>query len=109
MCERGTAKFIHAILTELGPARYKRTGLSLFEAPWIAHDLVLPPHGLAIRTKTPRRRRSCRYREARPAAGAPNEVWAMDFVSDALFNGRRFRMLSVVDCHTREAPAIVPR
>ena len=65
--------------------------------------------GLAIRTKTPRRRRSCRYREARPAAGAPNEVWAMDFVADALFNGRRFRMLTVVDCHTREALAIVPR
>ncbi len=65
--------------------------------------------GLAIRTKTPRRRRSCRYREARPAAGAPNEVWAMDFVADALFNGRRFRMFTVVDCHTREALAIVPR
>ena len=65
--------------------------------------------GLAIRPKTPRRRRSCRYREARPAAGAPNEIWAMDFVSDALFNGRRFRMLTVVDCHTREALAIVPR
>ena len=42
-------------------------------------------------------------------AGAPNEVWAMDFVSDALFNGRRFRMLTVVDCHTREALAILPR
>jgi putative transposase len=65
--------------------------------------------GLAIRPKTPRRRRSCRYREARPEAGAPNEVWAMDFVSDALFNGSRFRLLTVVDCHSREALAIVPR
>ena len=65
--------------------------------------------GLAIRTKTPRRRRSSRYREARPVAGAANEVWAMDFVADALFDGRRFRMLTVVDCHTREALAIVPR
>jgi putative transposase len=65
--------------------------------------------GLAIRPKTPRRRRSCRYREARPEAGAPNAVWAMDFVSDALFNGRRFRILTVVDCHSREALAVVPR
>ena len=65
--------------------------------------------GLAIRPKTPRRRRSSRYREARPEAGAPNEVWAMDFVSDALFNGHRFRVLTVVDCHTREALAVVSR
>ena len=65
--------------------------------------------GLAIRPKVPRRRRSCRYREARPEAGAPNEVWAMDFVSDALFNGNRFRILTVVDCHSREALAVVPR
>ncbi len=33
----------------------------------------------------------------------------MDFVADALFNGRRFRILTVVDRHTREALAIVPR
>ncbi|HDS1596772.1 TPA: DDE-type integrase/transposase/recombinase [Stenotrophomonas maltophilia] len=31
----------------------------------------------------------------------------MDFVSDALFDGRRFRMLTVVDYFTRECLAIV--
>jgi putative transposase len=35
-----------------------------------------------------------------------NEVWAMDFVSDALFNGRRIRALTVVDTFSREALAI---
>jgi putative transposase len=65
--------------------------------------------GLAIRPKTPRRRRACRYREARPEAEAVNEVWAMDFMSDALFNGRKFRLLNVVDCHNREALAMKPR
>jgi putative transposase len=65
--------------------------------------------GLAIRPKLPRRRRSCRYREARPETSRANEVWAMDFMSDALFNGQRFRLLTVVDCHTREALAVVPR
>lgn len=34
---------------------------------------------------------------------------AMDFMSDALFDGRTFRLLTVVDCHTRESLAIVPR
>jgi DNA-binding MarR family transcriptional regulator len=44
-----------------------------------------------------------RVRIGRPAAGAPNEVWAMDFMSDTLFDGRSFPDLTVVDCHTREA------
>lgn len=30
-------------------------------------------------------------------------------MSDALFDGRPFRLLTVVDCHTRESLAIVPR
>jgi len=30
----------------------------------------------------------------------------MDFVSDALFNGRRLRALTVIDAYTREALAI---
>ncbi|MPZ24426.1 MAG: DDE-type integrase/transposase/recombinase [Dehalococcoidia bacterium] len=70
---------------------------------------LYPDEGLAIRTKTPRRRRSCRYRTERPQAGTPNEIWAMDFVSDALFNGQQFRALTIVDCHSRESLAVVPR
>ena len=31
-----------------------------------------------------------------------NEVWAMDFVSDQLFNGKWFRTLTVIDVFTRE-------
>jgi len=37
---------------------------------------------------------------------APNEMWSMDLVSDALFDGRRLRALTVVDAFTREALAI---
>lgn len=33
----------------------------------------------------------------------------MDFMSDALFDGRAFRILTVVDCHSRESLAIVPK
>lgn len=35
-----------------------------------------------------------------------NEYWAMDFVSDSLFNGRRFRALTLMDVFTRECLAI---
>jgi len=36
----------------------------------------------------------------------PNEQWAMDFVSDSLFNGRKFRTLNVVDLFSRESIVI---
>jgi putative transposase len=45
-------------------------------------------------------------RERQPAATAPNALWSMEFVSDALFDGHRLRALTVVDAFTREALAI---
>ncbi|WGR93648.1 IS3 family transposase [Bradyrhizobium sp. ISRA443] len=38
---------------------------------------------------------------------APNERWSLDFVSDQLTDGRRFRVLTVVDDCTRECLALV--
>ena len=37
----------------------------------------------------------------------PNERWSLDFVSDQLLDGRRFRILVVVDDCTRECLALV--
>ena len=65
--------------------------------------------GLVIRSKLPKRKRAWRYRSDRPTAGGPNEIWAMDFMADQLFDGQSFRILTIVDCHTREALAIAPR
>lgn len=38
---------------------------------------------------------------------APNIRWSLDFVSDALTDGRRFRVLVVVDDYSRECLALV--
>ena len=38
---------------------------------------------------------------------APNQQWSLDFVSDQLTDGRRFRTLTVVDNCTRECLALV--
>lgn len=38
---------------------------------------------------------------------APNQRWSLDFVSDALTDGRRFRVLTVVDDYRRECLALV--
>lgn len=37
----------------------------------------------------------------------PNERWSLDFVSDQLTDGRRFRILTIVDDCTRECLALV--
>jgi putative transposase len=37
----------------------------------------------------------------------PNECWALDFVSDQLTDGRRFRILTVVDICTRECIGLI--
>ncbi len=62
--------------------------------------------GLSLRLKRPRRHVSAVNRERSGAASAPNALWSMDFVSDALFDGRRLRALTVVDAYTREALVI---
>jgi len=62
--------------------------------------------GLSLRLKRPRRNVSAAHRERPSTALRPNERWSMDFVSDALFDGRRLRSLTVVDAFTREALAI---
>ncbi len=41
--------------------------------------------GLNLRTKRPRRHVMAARRVERPLAQRPNEIWSMDFVSDAPF------------------------
>jgi putative transposase len=62
--------------------------------------------GLNLRAKRPHRRKAAAMRLDRPVLTAPDQLWSMDFVSDALFDGRRFRALTVVDNFTRECLVI---
>lgn len=54
-----------------------------------------------------RRRRKAKRpvgeRQRLQAATMPNETWSMDFVFDALANGRRIKCLTIVDDFTRES------
>ena len=61
--------------------------------------------GLQLRNKTPKRKVSAKLREDRSPATAPNEVWAMDFMSDQLVDGRRIRILTIIDTFSRLALA----
>jgi putative transposase len=41
-----------------------------------------------------------------PKAERVNQRWSMDFVSDSLHTGRRFRVLTIVDNYSRECPVL---
>ncbi|WP_435870127.1 IS3 family transposase [Eleftheria terrae] len=62
--------------------------------------------GLSLRLKRPRRNKAAKLRQPKQLAHAINEIWSMDFVADALSDGRKLRMLTVVDLYTRECLAI---
>jgi putative transposase len=75
----------------------------------VNHKRIYPLYkaeGLNLMTKRPRRRKAAANRMDRIVLTGPNQSWSMDFVSDALFDGRKFRALTVVDNHTRECLAI---
>ncbi len=56
--------------------------------------------GFQVRTK--KRKKLQRPRIPMEVPLAMNQRWSMDFVADQLANGRRFRVLNVVDDYTRE-------
>jgi transposase InsO family protein len=91
---------------------YRRITALLRDAGWVVNrkrvERVWRREGLKVPQRQPKRGRlwladgSCvRLRPERP-----NHVWAYDFVEDRTREGRKFRMLCVVDEFTREALAI---
>ena len=63
--------------------------------------------GLSLRKRHKRRQKSLPLGEKAPIrATHPGHVWTYDFVSDNCLNGRKLRILNVVDEFTRECLAI---
>ena len=63
--------------------------------------------GLNLRLpKRGRRHLNAQRKLSRAVAQKANECWSMDFVSDALFDGRRIRALTLLDTFSRESLAI---
>jgi putative transposase len=53
------------------------------------------------------RKRTLGTRSPMALPQGPNQRWSLDFLSDTLIDGRRFRILAVVDDFTRECLALV--
>src|ERR1700730_11215792 len=62
--------------------------------------------GLQRRNKATKRRVKAKLRSDRTTALDANDIWAMDFVHDQLFDGTKIRALTIVDTLSRVSPAI---
>ena len=89
---------------------YRRIHVLLRREGWLVNAKrvyrLYVEEGLQIRNKRPKRKVAAKLREGREMPGAPNKVWAMDFLADQLFDGTRFRVLTIVDAYTKVSPAI---
>ncbi len=62
--------------------------------------------GLQVRMRVRRRKRISLHRGPVPVATSGGQYWAMDFVHDQLANGRKFRVLTVIDKWHRQCVAL---
>jgi putative transposase len=88
---------------------YRRIHVLLWREGWRVVKRVCRPYreqGLQLRNKSPKRRVKAKLREDRSPATGANQVLAMDFIHDQLFDGRKFRVLTMVDTFTQLSPAI---
>jgi putative transposase len=103
---------IIAFATEYGRYGYRRIAAMLRDAGWVVNikrvERIWRREGLKVPQKQPKRGRlwlndgSCS--RLRPLY--PNHIWSYDFVEDRTHNGRKYRMLNVIDEFTRECLAI---
>jgi putative transposase len=88
---------------------YRRLHVLLRREGWtVNHKRVYRLYreeGLSVR-KRKRKRVSRAERLSLQRPSGPNQVWCLDFVSDALYWGRKIRMLTVADAFHRESLAI---
>ena len=103
---------IIAFATEYGRYGYRRIAAMLRDAGWVVNikrvERIWRREGLKVPQKQPKRGRlwlndgSCI--RLRPLY--PNHIWSYDFVEDRTHDGRKYRMLNVIDEFTRECLAI---
>jgi putative transposase len=109
--ERLTADII-ALARQYGRYGYRKIAGLLEQAAWLINDKrverIWRREGLKVPQKQPKRGRlwlhdgSCiRLRQERR-----NHVWSYDFVEDRTHDGRKYRMLNVIDEFTHECLAI---
>ena len=119
--DRGTCRYrrrcredghLRTRLRELAETRrrfgYRRLQVLLLREGWqVNHKRIYRLYveeKLGLKRKRGRKRSGMRQPLLVPTGA--NQVWSIDFMTDALSSGRRFRTLNIVDDYTRECLAI---
>ena len=100
------------LVRQYGRYGYRKIAELLRRAGWLVNDKrverIWRREGLKVPAKQPKRGRlwlndgSC----IRLRAERPNHVWSYDFVEERTHDGRKFRMLNIIDEFTHECLAI---
>jgi len=69
-------------------------------------ERIYQEQGFSLKVRK-RKRRISQIRLKLPQATRPNQRWSMDFMQVALSNGRRFRLLCIIDQFTKECLLII--
>jgi transposase InsO family protein len=103
---------ITALAIQYGRYGYRRIAAMLGDQGWVVNvkrvERIWRREGLKVPARQPKRGRlwlndgSC----VRLRPEHPNHVWSYDFVEDRTHDGRKYRMLNVIDEFTRECIAI---
>jgi transposase InsO family protein len=103
---------IIALAAQYGRYGYRRITALLRAEGWVVNvkrvERIWRREGLKVPQKQPKRKRlwlnagSC----IRLRAEHPNHVWSYDFVEDRTHDGRKYRMLNIIDEFSRECLAI---
>lgn len=103
-------KAMKAVAAERRRFGYRRVHVMLERQGWQVNQKKLRrlyrEEKLQVR-KRGGRKRALGTRRPMLVPQRPNERWSLDFVSDAFTDGRRFRVLAVVDDFSRECLALV--
>jgi putative transposase len=110
--EAGLTADIIALAAQYGRYGYRRITAMLRDAGWAVNakrvERIWRREGLKVPQKQPKKSRlwlndgSC----IRLRPEHPNHVWSYDFVEDRTHDGRKYRMLNLIDEFTRECLAI---
>jgi putative transposase len=102
--DSGLRQAIRSLAQERRRWGYRRIAVRLRKEGWPDNSKriarIYREEGLQVK-KRKRKRISRGQREALVKPARPNQVWAMDFVSDRA-DERKLKMLVIIDCYTRE-------
>ena len=89
---------------------YQRIHIVLRREGWLVNKKrvrrLYRLEGLQVRMRVRRRKHMALHRGSAPAPTGLHQRWSMDFVHDQLFDGRPFRVLTVVDQWSRQSPIL---